>query len=234
MPMPRASGGTSATSRPCRRIAPASSSSTPAMSRNSTVFPTPDGPNTTTISPVSAASETSLRTAPVLNPLEMFCSSICDTDSAFHRAKRKSLDKIALSVERDGQRWRHRQHDGGGDLSVLNTRRGHEGERADRHRLLIGGRQDQGKDEIVPAKDEGEQSRRRYAGTGERHRDARESAPPRMAANAVGVFNVGRDILKIAAHDPQDQRQCDQLIDPDQAGVGIRQPDLLKIKRKRQ
>ena len=89
-------------------------------------------------------------------------------------------------------------------------------------------------DEIVPAEDEGQQARRRDAGTGERHRDARERAPPRMAGDAIGIFDVRGDILEIAAHDPQDQRQRDQLIDPDQADVSVGQADLLEIERERQ
>ena len=44
----------------------------------------------------------------------------------------------------------------------------------------------------------------------------------------------GRDVLEIAAHDPQDERQGDQLIDPDQADVGVGQAQLLEIQRQGQ
>src|SRR5665213_2907881 len=119
-------------------MSPASASSTPAIRRSSTVFPAPEGPNTTTISPVSALSETSSSTAPVLNSLRILRTSTCAIGSAFHRAKGKPFNEIALGIQRDRQSRSDRQNDGGGDLPVLDARRGHKGERADRYGLLVG------------------------------------------------------------------------------------------------
>jgi hypothetical protein len=70
MPMPRSSGGASVTSRPSRRMAPLSGTSTPATRRRRTVLPVPDGPKITRISPLSADSETSSRILAALKPLE--------------------------------------------------------------------------------------------------------------------------------------------------------------------
>src|ERR1700710_1232149 len=139
-------------------MAPASSSSTPAISRSNTVLPPPEGPDTATISPASTASETSSSTAPLLNPLLTLRSSICAIGSAFHSAEGEPFDKIALGVERDRQGRRHREDDGGGDLSVLDARARDESQRADRHRLFVGGRQDQREHEIVPAENKGQQA----------------------------------------------------------------------------
>src|SRR6202021_1184786 len=140
MPTPRVSGSWSVTSRPPRKMLPSSSCSTPAMSRRSTVFPDPDGPNTATISPLSAASETRSSTLPVLNSLLTERISRLAI-LALHRAERETLDEIALRIERERERRGYRQHDGRGDLSILNAGSGHEGERADRDRLFVGGRQ---------------------------------------------------------------------------------------------
>ncbi len=48
------------------------------------------------------------------------------------------------------------------------------------------------------------------------------------------MFDVRRQILKVAAHDPENERQADQLIDPDQANVGIGEAERLEIERQRQ
>ena len=48
------------------------------------------------------------------------------------------------------------------------------------------------------------------------------------------MLDVGAHILKIAAHDPQDQRQRDQLIDPDNAEIGVVETELLIVERQRQ
>ena len=50
----------------------------------------------------------------------------------------------------------------------------------------------------------------------------------------IGMLDVGADVLEIAAHDPQDQRQRDQLIDPDQADIGVGEAELLEIEAERQ
>src|SRR5579863_7595369 len=234
MPMPRASGGAHVTSRHCRRMVPASRSSTPATRRNRTVFPAPEGPNITTICPVSADSETSSRILLVLKPLETRSISICAMDSAFHGAERQSLDQIALRPEGDRQGWGDRQHYRGGDLAILNARGRDEGERAHGHWLLVGGRQDQREDEIVPTKDEREKPRRRNARSRERHCDAREGPDPGMARDPIGRFDVRGNILEITAYYPENQRQRDQLIDPDQADVGVGQSNLLIVERERQ
>ena len=43
------------------------------------------------------------------------------------------------------------------------------------------------------------------------------------------MLDVRADVLKIAAYDPQDERQTDQLIDPDQADIGIGEAQRLEI-----
>ena len=60
-------GGSSLTSRPPIRIAPASTSSSPASIRSAVVLPEPDGP-TSTISSPSAISRSSASTAGVSLP----------------------------------------------------------------------------------------------------------------------------------------------------------------------
>ena len=72
--------------------------------------------------------------------------------SSLHRAEREALDQIALGIEREQQGRHDRQHDRRRDLAVLDAGRGDEGERADRHRLLVGRGQDQREDEIVPGR----------------------------------------------------------------------------------
>ena len=91
--------------------------------------------------------------------------------SSLHRTHGKTLDEIALRIERQRQRGRDRDDDGRRDLAVLDARRRDEGERAHRHRLLVGRGEDQREDEVVPGEDEGEQARRRDAGLGQRDRD---------------------------------------------------------------
>src|SRR6185503_4549297 len=58
--------------------------------------------------------------------------------------------------------------------------------------------------------------------------------PGPASGTAIGVLDVGAHILKIAAHDPQDQRQRDQLIDPDDAEIGVVETELLIVERQRQ
>src|SRR3984957_299308 len=233
MPTPRVSGAWSVTSRPPRKMLPSSSCSTPAMSRRSTVFPDPDGPNTATISPLSAASETRSSTLPVLNSLltERISRLAILT---LHRAERETLDEIALRIERKRERRGYRKHDCRRDLSILNAGSGDEGERADRDRLFLGRRQNEREDEVVPAENESQEPGRRDPRSRQRNSDAGERAPPRMTRNAIGVFNVGGEIFEIAAHDPEDERQRDELIDPDETDIGVGKPQLLEIKRERQ
>src|SRR6218665_3984504 len=71
-------------------------------------------------------------------------------------------------------------------------------------------------------------------GPAERNRDLDKAAQPTVAVEPVGMLDVGADVLEIAAHDPQDQWQRDQLVDPDQADVGFIQADLLKVQLQRQ
>ena len=92
---------------------------------------------------------------------------------AFHRAERQAFDEISLGIERESKRRRGRQDDRRGDLAVLDAGGGDEGERADRHRLLVGGGEDEREDEVVPAENEGEQPRGGDAGPRQRYGDAR-------------------------------------------------------------
>src|ERR1700727_414214 len=55
-----------------------------------------------------------------------------------------------------------------------------------------------------------------------------------MTRNAIGVFNVWGEIFEIAAHDPEDERQRDQLIDPDETDIGVGKAMLLEQNRERQ
>ncbi|MEY9587655.1 hypothetical protein ABIA15_006476 [Sinorhizobium fredii] len=55
-----------------------------------------------------------------------------------------------------------------------------------------------------------------------------------MPGDPIGIFDVGRDVLEIAAHDPEDERQADQLVDPDEAEIGVREAEPLEILRQRQ
>src|SRR5688500_14283606 len=185
--------------------------------RSSTVLPVPEGPNTTTISPALTDSETSSSTLPDLNPLEMLRSSRLVIASPLHRAEGQAFDQVALRIERQEQGRRDRQHDRRRDLSVLDAGGRHERERADRHWLLGGGGEDQREYEIVPREDEGQQAGGRNAWPCQRNRDLAEGLPPAVTRDAVGMLDVRADVLEIAAHDPQDQRQADQLVDPDQA-----------------
>ena len=109
-----------------------------------------------------------------------------------------------------------------------------EEENAHRHRLLVGGGEDQREDEIVPGEDEGEESGCGDARHGKRHGDLAEGLPPGVSGDAVRVLDVGADILEIAAHDPEDERQADELIDPDQADIGVGEAKRLEIERQRQ
>ena len=151
-----------------------------------------------------------------------------------HRAERQAFDQVALGIERQQQGRRDGQHDRGGDLAVLDPRGRHESERADRHRLFRRGGQDQREDEIVPGEDEGEQAGRRDARPRQRNRDLAEGLPPAMAGDAIGMLDVRADVLEIAAHDPQDERQADQLVDPDQADIGVGQVQMLEEQAERQ
>src|SRR5579872_4248266 len=234
MPTPRVSGAVSVTSRPPRKIAPSSVCSTPATSRNKTVLPAPEGPKIQMISPSFAARDTPSSTLPVLKALLTERNSNVAMALAFHRAERQTLNEVALRIKRQGERRRHRKHDRCSDLSILNARSRHESQCADCHRLFVGGSENQGEYEIIPAEDEGEKTRRRDARTGERHGDSRESTPPRMAGDAIGVLDIWRYVLEIAAHDPENQGQGDQLIDPNEASVGVGQAQLLEVKREGQ
>ena len=69
MPTSRSSGARWVTVWSPIRIAPASGSWMPAIRRNSTVLPQPDGPNTTTVSPCSTASEALLQHGLAAEPL---------------------------------------------------------------------------------------------------------------------------------------------------------------------
>ncbi|GCC48728.1 hypothetical protein chiPu_0032652, partial [Chiloscyllium punctatum] len=171
MPMPRRSGGAPTTERPPIRMSPSSGSNMPAIIRSSTVLPLPDGPNTATISPGSTASDNPSAGRATPNALLTALISRRAIGSAFHRAEREPLDQIALRIERQQQGRRHREHDRRRDLTVLDSGRGDEGERADGHRLLVGGSQDQGEHEIVPAEDERQQPRRGDSRPCQRHRD---------------------------------------------------------------
>src|SRR5215475_9588571 len=174
---------------------PSSGRSTPAMSRRSTVLPDPDGPKTATISPFSAASEIRSSTLPVLNSLLTERISRLAI-SALQRAERQTLDEIALCVKRKRKRWGYGKHDRRGDLSILNAGSGDKGERADRDGLLLGGRRNERKDEVVPAENEGQEAGGRDTGTRQRNRDASERPPPRMARNAISVFNIRGEVLE--------------------------------------
>src|SRR5919108_3661609 len=103
--------------------------------RSNTVLPVPEGPNTTTISPALTDSETSSSTLPDLKPLETLRSSRLVIALPLHRAERQAFDQIALGVEGQQQGRRHREHDRGRNLAVLDAGRRHERQRTHRHRL---------------------------------------------------------------------------------------------------
>ncbi len=75
MATPRDSGPTSLTGLPSIQTSPWSGSSTPAMSRSSTVFPQPDGPKTTMHWPRSTSSERPSSTFRLPNALVAFLTS---------------------------------------------------------------------------------------------------------------------------------------------------------------
>src|ERR1700733_865922 len=101
-------------------------------------------------------------------------------------------------------------------MSLLNAGSGNERERTDLDRLFLGERQNEREDEVVPAENESQEPGRRDPRSRQRNSDASKRAPPRMTRNAIGVFNVWGEIFEIAAHDPEDERQRDELIDPDE------------------
>ena len=57
MPTSRRSGPSADTSRPATQTCPVAAGSTPAIARSSTVLPAPEGPNSTSVSPGSTASD---------------------------------------------------------------------------------------------------------------------------------------------------------------------------------
>src|SRR6266511_461816 len=75
--MSRRFAATSVTSRPSMRMAPSLTSSSPAMQRNSVVFPHPDGPTNTMNSPSSIVRSTpSTARVPLGNVFTTVCSSM--------------------------------------------------------------------------------------------------------------------------------------------------------------
>src|SRR6202048_793042 len=231
MPMPRRSGAAPTIEFPATRISPSSGSNMPAIMRSRTVLPLPDGPNTATISPGSTTSERSLAGRVAPNALPTDLSSSRAIASAFHRAQRQPFDQIALRVQREQQGRRHGQNDRRGDLAILNPRGRDECKRNHRHGLFVGGGEDQREHEIVPAEDEREKSGSSNARSCQRDGDARERLPPRMSGQAIGMLDIGTDVFEIYPHDPQDQGERDQLINPDDAEVGVVQAELLVIER---
>ena len=128
-----------------------------------------------------------------------------------------------------------REHQRRRDLSVLDSGGGDEGERADGHRLDRRRSEDQRKDEVVPGEDEGQQRpprRCRAAPAGWRsgRRCCSQLWPASRYANSIS----GADVLEIAPHDPEDQRQRDELVDPDQSDISVVESHALEIERQRQ
>src|SRR5438309_7193194 len=159
MATPRASGPTLMTDLPSIQTSPWSGSSTPAIRRSRVVLPHPEGPNTTTQSPLPTSSDRPSRTLFLPKDLETdFTSRYAMTfPLALHRTEAEPFDQVPLGVEGQQQGGDDRQHQRRGDGPVLDAGGGHEGQRAHRNRLHVARAQDQREDEAVPGEDEGQQ-----------------------------------------------------------------------------
>src|SRR5436189_3752526 len=217
MAMSRSFGGRSLTIRSPIVISPAVISSSPATIRSVVDLPHPDGPTSTMNSLSRMWRFTSLTACtssyflfrsfiitwamngspcsecPMVHHSRPGCSS------AFHRAG--EAGDIVLDEERVDERDRNRaqQRPGHQRAPEEDVAPDQLGDDADRHRLLLRGREeDQRVDELVPGQGEGEDARRQDARRGDREDDLDHGPHPRSPVDPRALLQLLRDRLEVA------------------------------------
>ena len=85
-----------------------------------------------------------------------------------------------------------------------------------------------GKKELVPGEDHGQQRRHRDPGKGDGQDDAQQHLPVGGAVHAARFQQILRDVAEEGVHDPDDQREVDCGVDNDQRPERIEQVQMLE------
>src|SRR6185503_5313301 len=243
--MSRSLGGRSLTTRSPMTISPAVISSSPATIRRVVDLPHPDGPTSTMNSLSRIWRFTSLtactssyflfRSFIITWAMNVSPCSECPMvhhsrpgrSSAFHRPG--EAGDVVLDEERVDERDRDRaqQRSGHERTPEKDVAPDQLGDDADRHRLLLRGREkDQRVDELVPGQGEGEDARRQDAGRGDREDDLDHGPYPRGPVDPRALLQLLRNRLEVAHEQPRAERDEERRIGQDQRPRRVAEPEV--------
>jgi len=131
-------------------------------------------------------------------------------DSAFQRAKRESLDDMALSEGHHKDRRDGGEERGGGHLAIADVVFLREAGDADGDRVRVGGaRQAEREQKFLPAKDENQHGGSGDAGARQRQHDMRETLEVTASVDGCRFFQFGRNFREKAVQHPEGERQVE-------------------------
>src|SRR5437868_4014757 len=204
MAMSRSIGARLFTTLPSMLISPELISSRPATMRSVVVLPQPEGPTSTTNSRSRISRFTSLTACVPSNFLLRSLSLTCAMALTLNRPG--NAGDVVLDEERiDDGHWDGTDQRAGHERAPEEDVAADElGGHADRHRLLLGRREEHERvDELVPRQCEGEDAGRENARDGDRENDVQHRLPARRAVDARAFLELARDRLEVAHHQPR-------------------------------
>jgi EmrB/QacA subfamily drug resistance transporter len=157
---------------------------------------------------------------------------LAEDDRLLDRARGKAAHHPPLD---EGEQDEHRDggHDGGAE-QVLPVHGVLADERVQAHRervVAAAGREGEGRDELVPRRDEGEDQRGHHAGHRQRERDPEQRPEPPAAVHHRGLLELGRDRGDVGVEDPDREREVEAGVDQDERphGVEAEQPEVEEL-----
>src|SRR5215212_9442037 len=170
------------------------------------------------------------RGGPKATPLRLIarlCPGVSFPALPLHRPGGEAPDHVAQREHRDDELGDDGEHHAGCHRAPLDLLEGDELQEANGYDLGSLRGQDQGEDEVVPGVDERQYAARReprQGYPGDYHAEAGEPAPPVYLDGLLKLFG---HVFQEGAHHPHHQREGDELVDQDQADVGVVEPEGL-------
>src|SRR3984957_8067091 len=228
MAISRSLGGTPLTTRSSILISPELTLSRPAIMASKVDFPQPDGPTSTTNSPVLTSRLTPFRTAVV--PKDLLRSRIVReaiVDLLFDGPLRQPAQKIPAAKNIDQER-RQSPNQHGSAFDIVLTHSGStraEGDQRRRDRLVGARGKNDGEEKLVPDVGELPNHGDNHDGGRQWQHDLPKNPPESGAIDARRLDEIVGNIDVIVAEEEGRETQSLHTVDKHQTGSGIGQPE---------